>query len=88
MRGERPNPYGDGDGNGGPGTWRRIERGFGRFERSLRVPRGLNPDATTRPAALIGVLNLRISSRKALEAAPHPGQGGGRGRPADRGATA
>ncbi len=66
VRGERPNPYGDGDGDGGRGTWRRIERGFGRFERSLRVPRGLDPDAID--ASLHdGVLNLRIPKPEALK---------------------
>jgi HSP20 family protein len=66
VRGERPNPYGDGD--GGRGTWRRIERGFGRFERSLRVPRGLDPEAID--ASLHdGVLNLRIPKPDALK--PH-----------------
>ncbi len=66
VRGERPNPYGDGD--GARGTWRRIERGFGRFERSLRVPRGLDPEAID--ASLHdGVLNLRIPKPEALK--PH-----------------
>ena len=66
VRGERPNPYGDGDGNGGRGMWRRIERGFGRFERSLRVPRGLDPEAID--ASLHdGVLSLRIPKPEALK---------------------
>ena len=56
VRGERPFPYSHEDG-GGPA--RRIERGFGRFERSLRVPAGLDPDAID--ASLSdGVLKLRI----------------------------
>ena len=56
VRGERPFPYSREDG-GGPA--RRIERGFGRFERSLRVPPGLDPDAID--ASLSdGVLKLRI----------------------------
>ena len=42
VRGERPFPYPHEDGQG---PVRRIERGFGRFERTLRVPRGLDPDA-------------------------------------------
>jgi HSP20 family molecular chaperone IbpA len=38
---------------------RSIERGFGRFERSIRVPRGLDPEAIE--ASLSdGVLTLRI----------------------------
>ena len=48
IRGERPFPYAREDGKG---PVRRIERGFGRFERTLRVPPGLDP-ATV--AGLIG----------------------------------
>jgi HSP20 family protein len=56
VRGERPFPYATEDRTG---PVRRIERGFGRFERSLRVPRGLDPDSVE--AALAdGVLTLRI----------------------------
>jgi HSP20 family protein len=56
VRGERPYPYGREDG-GGP--VQRIERRFGRFERSLRVPSGLDPEAIE--ASLTdGVLKLRI----------------------------
>lgn len=56
VSGERAFPYAQEDG-GGPA--RRIERGFGRFQRSIRVPSGLNPDAIE---ALLhdGVLKLRI----------------------------
>jgi HSP20 family protein len=54
VRGERPYPYGEDD-----GTVRRNERSFGRFERSLRVPAGLNPDQVE--AALAdGVLTLHV----------------------------
>ena len=56
IRGDRPFPYAQDDGRG---PVRRIERGFGRFERTLRVPRGLDPEAID--AALSdGVLTLRI----------------------------
>ena len=56
VRGDRPFPYSREDGAGPAG---RIERGFGRFERSLRVPSGLDPDAID--ASLSdGVLKLRI----------------------------
>jgi len=56
VRGDRPFPYPHENG-GGP--VRSIERGFGRFERSIRVPRGLDPDAID--ASLSdGVLTLRI----------------------------
>jgi HSP20 family protein len=64
VRGERPNPYGP---DGARGT-RRIERSFGRFERSLRVPRGLDPNAIE--ASLSdGVLMLRIPKPESLK--PH-----------------
>lgn len=56
IRGDRPFPYAR---ESGRGPVRRIERGFGRFERTLRVPRGLDPEAID--AALSdGVLTLRI----------------------------
>jgi HSP20 family protein len=62
IRGERPHPYG-GDGARATG---RIERGFGRFERSLRVPRGLDPDSIE--ASLTdGVLHLRIPKPESLK---------------------
>lgn len=56
VRGERPFPYPREDGEG---PVMRIERRFGRFERSLRVPGGLDPDAIE--ASLSdGVLKLRV----------------------------
>jgi HSP20 family protein len=56
VRGERPYPYGKDEEKSPSG---RIERQFGRFERSLRVPGGLDPDAID--ASLSdGVLTLRI----------------------------
>jgi HSP20 family protein len=62
VRGERTYPYAtDGETRG----WERIERGFGRFERSLQVPRGLDPDAIE--ASLdAGVLTLRILKPETL----------------------
>jgi HSP20 family protein len=56
VRGERPYPYTREEGSGPAG---RIERGFGKFERSLRVPGGLNPEAIEASLA-DGVLTLRI----------------------------
>ena len=47
---------------------RRIERGFGRFERSLRVPAGLDPDAV-QASLSDGVLELRIPKPASLK--PH-----------------
>ena len=62
VRGERPYPYGE----NGDGAVRRIERGFGRFERALRVPRGLDPDAIE--ASLTdGVLRLRVPKPESLK---------------------
>ena len=62
VRGERAYPYGDDS----ILTGRRIERGFGRFERSLRVPRGLDPDAIE--ASLTdGVLTLRVPKPESLK---------------------
>jgi HSP20 family protein len=58
VRGERPVPYRE-DGNGEQRVWRHIERRFGRFERSLRVPGGLNPDAVEASMA-DGVLTMAI----------------------------
>jgi len=48
------------------GAFRHIERGFGRFERSLRVPRGLNPDSVTAEVH-DGVLMLRIAKPERLK---------------------
>jgi HSP20 family protein len=58
VRGERRWPYGSQDGG-----MRRIERRFGRFERSLRVPSDLDADAVE--ASLNdGVLTLHIPMSK------------------------
>jgi HSP20 family protein len=64
VRGERPFPYGDEQ----QYTWLRIERGFGRFERELRVPPGLDP-AAVEAALSEGVLSLRIPKPETLK--PH-----------------
>jgi HSP20 family protein len=65
IRGERPFPYAREDGRG---PVRRIERGFGRFERTLRVPGGLDPGAVQASLA-DGVLTLRIPKPDTLR--PH-----------------
>jgi|SRR5438105_14798598 HSP20 family protein len=62
VSGERPFPYARED---GVGPARRIERGFGRFQRSLRVPGGLNPDAIEASLSE-GVLRLRIPKPESL----------------------
>ena len=64
VRGARPFPYGPD--NDDKTSWRRIERPFGRFERSLRVPPGLDPNAI---AATLsdGVLTLRIPKPEKLK---------------------
>jgi HSP20 family protein len=64
IRGERPFPYED----RGDAVIRRIERGFGRFERSLRVVPGLSPDSV-QAALADGVLQLRIPRPESLK--PH-----------------
>jgi HSP20 family protein len=62
VSGERPFPYA---GEDGTGPARRVERGFGRFQRSLRVPPGLNPDAIDASIS-DGVLKLRIPKPESL----------------------
>jgi HSP20 family protein len=54
VRGERRNPY-----EGADERVVRIERAFGRFERSLRVPAGLDP-ATVQAELAAGVLTLNV----------------------------
>jgi HSP20 family protein len=56
VRGERPFPYSRE--NGSEPAWR-IERSFGRVERSLRVPGGLDPDSI-QASLSNGVLTLQI----------------------------
>ena len=57
VRGERTLPYEtDGDGRR---TWQRLERGFGTFERVLRVPKGLDADSIQADMT-DGVLTLQI----------------------------
>jgi HSP20 family protein len=63
VRGERPWPYGDND-----AALRRVERAFGAFERSMRVPQGIEPDSVT-AAMHDGVLELRIPKPETLK--PH-----------------
>jgi HSP20 family protein len=65
IRGERRPPAEVQDGER---TVRRIERRFGRFERTLRVPNGLDPDAIEASLA-DGVLTLHIP--KPESAKPH-----------------
>lgn len=67
VRGERAFPYGsEGNAAGSGYTWQLIERGFGRFERVLRVPLGLDPDAIEATVAE-GVLSLRIPKPERLK---------------------
>lgn len=57
IRGERTMP--DGDGQDGDRAWQRIERGFGRFERALHMPKDI--DAERIAADMTdGVLTLRV----------------------------
>jgi HSP20 family protein len=64
VRGERAYPYGPDQ----RAQIRRIERAFGRFERTLRVPRGLDPNAVEASLSN-GVLNMRIPKPEQLK--PH-----------------
>jgi HSP20 family protein len=61
VRGERPYPYADGD-----RAVKRIERGFGRFERTLRVPQDLDPNAIE-ASMTDGVLSLRLPKPESLK---------------------
>jgi HSP20 family protein len=56
VRGERRFPY---SAETTERTWRHIERRFGRFERSMRVPGGLDPESV-QASLQDGVLSLRI----------------------------
>jgi HSP20 family protein len=67
VRGARPFPY-RAEGGEGAAVVRRTERGFGRFERSLRVPQGLDPN-TVEASLRDGVLTLRIPKPEQLK--PH-----------------
>jgi HSP20 family protein len=72
VRGERPYPYGDG------ASAKRVERGFGAFERTLRVTDGLDPDrieATMQD----GVLTLRLPKSEARKPRRIEVQAGERG---------
>jgi HSP20 family protein len=64
VRGERPSPSGTDAQRAG----RRLERGFGRFERSVRVPGGLDPNAIE-ASMRDGVLTLRLPKPESLK--PH-----------------
>ena len=66
VRGERAFPH-EGESEGRP-AWRRFERGFGRFERILQVPEGLDPEAIVASLA-DGVLTLVIPMPEARK--PH-----------------
>lgn len=62
VRGERAYPYPtEGDRSR---SWRRLERGYGKFQRILQVPKGLDPDSIT--AEMVdGVLTLHIPQPEA-----------------------
>lgn len=59
VRGERPLPAHVEDEQSEHQVRQRLERGFGKFERVLRVPQGLDPDKITASMAN-GVLTLHI----------------------------
>jgi HSP20 family protein len=62
VRGERAYPYSDDDEQSR--NWYRLERGFGKFQRILQVPKGLDPDSITAEMA-DGVLTLHIPQPEA-----------------------
>lgn len=65
VRGERPVPYhAETDNGNGRQVWQRLERGFGTFERVLRLPTGLDPDAI-KASLNDGVLTLQIPKPEA-----------------------
>lgn len=68
IRGERSFPYGGQQESGAENAhaWQLVERGFGKFERLLRLPVGLDPDAIE-ATVTDGVLTLRIPKPEALK---------------------
>lgn len=63
IHGERAFPYPTGKGEDGR-DWQRLERGFGTFERILRVPKGLDPEKISASMA-DGVLTLHLPKPEA-----------------------
>jgi HSP20 family protein len=62
VRGERSYPYSTEDEQSR--SWYALERGYGRFQRILQVPKGLDPDSIT--AEMVdGVLTLHIPQPEA-----------------------
>lgn len=62
VRGERAYPYSTEDEQSR--SWFRLERGFGKFQRILEVPKGLDPDSIT-AEMFDGVLTLHIPQPEA-----------------------
>jgi HSP20 family protein len=63
VKGERALPFADKE-DDDQRVWQRLERGFGQFERVLRLPAGLDPDAITASMS-DGVLTLHIPKPEA-----------------------
>src|SRR5579875_2590123 len=60
VTGERTYPFaGEQNGNGNGRRWYRLERGYGKFQRMLQVPKGLDPERVT-ASVVDGVLALHI----------------------------
>jgi len=58
VKGERTYPFATEEQEDGR-HWYRLERGYGKFQRMLQVPKGLDPDAITASIA-DGVLSIHI----------------------------
>lgn len=64
VRGERSYPFATGAADGKTRSWHRLERGYGRFQRMLQVPKGLDPDRVT-ASMTDGVLTIHIPQPEA-----------------------
>jgi HSP20 family protein len=64
IRGERQYPQFDRDST----QWYRVERGYGKFQRILQVPKGLDPD-TVKASIADGVLTIHVPLPEARK--PH-----------------
>jgi HSP20 family protein len=64
IRGERTHPYPAAGEEQPSRNWYRLERGYGKFQRILQVPKGLDPDSISAEIA-DGVLTVHIPQPEA-----------------------